>query len=214
MRLALFVTCLGDTLFPSTGRAVVRLLERLGHEVEFPEEQTCCGQPMANVGCLDHARPLAERFLRTFGRYDSIVAPTGSCVAMVRHHYEQVLGPSAELDEVADPRGLRFAAAPGDAQPVQEHIHPERLGHQSMTCTYTSLRSSAGKMRSGLTRSLSMRQIPRLKFHIDEGLTKKCRHLGQRQACDKSGKRTNQAHRTRVGIGWRAAIEMPSDRSP
>ena len=61
MRLALFVTCLGDTLFPAVGRAVVVLLERLGHEVEFPEEQTCCGQMHLNAGYRDEGRRLARR---------------------------------------------------------------------------------------------------------------------------------------------------------
>jgi L-lactate dehydrogenase complex protein LldE len=67
------------------------VLRRLGLEVEFPEEQTCCGQPMANAGCAEDARPLAERFLKLFGKYDHVVAPSGSCVSMVRNHYAQWL---------------------------------------------------------------------------------------------------------------------------
>jgi L-lactate dehydrogenase complex protein LldE len=81
--------------------ATLDVLERLGLDVEFPEEQTCCGQPMANAGFHEDARPVAERFLRTFADYEYIVSPSGSCVAMVRHHYEQVLGHSAALHEVA-----------------------------------------------------------------------------------------------------------------
>jgi L-lactate dehydrogenase complex protein LldE len=69
--------------------ATVELLEHLGVQVDFPEAQTCCGQPMANAGCTDAARPLAHRFVEIFAPYDSIVAPSGSCVAMVRHHYEE-----------------------------------------------------------------------------------------------------------------------------
>jgi L-lactate dehydrogenase complex protein LldE len=76
-------------------------LEHYGVEVEFPEEQTCCGQPLANAGMHADARPLAERFLRIFGNYDFVVSPSGSCVAMVRHHYEQVLGHTDALHEVA-----------------------------------------------------------------------------------------------------------------
>ena len=64
MRIALFITCVNDTLFPDTGRAVVRLLERLGHEVVFPEGQTCCGQMHYNTGYRDEATQLAVRFLR------------------------------------------------------------------------------------------------------------------------------------------------------
>ncbi len=74
------------------GRACdLRVLRRLGLDVEFPEEQTCCGQPMANSGCAEDARPLAERFLKIFGKYDHVVAPSGSCVSMVRNHYAQWL---------------------------------------------------------------------------------------------------------------------------
>ena len=66
MRVALFVTCFNDTLFPATGRAVVRLLERLGHEVAFPEAQTCCGQMHGNTGYEEHGRALVERWERVF----------------------------------------------------------------------------------------------------------------------------------------------------
>ena len=87
MRVALFVTCLGDTLFPQTGKAVVDVLERLGHEVVFPREQTCCGQLHANSGYRDEARALARRFARVFGEYEAVVAPSSSCVGMVREIY-------------------------------------------------------------------------------------------------------------------------------
>jgi L-lactate dehydrogenase complex protein LldE len=101
MRVGLFIPCYIDQFYPQVGLATVELLERFEVEVEFPEEQTCCGQPMANAGFHDAARPVAERFLRTFAEYEYVVSPSGSCVAMVRHHYEQVLGPSAELRAVA-----------------------------------------------------------------------------------------------------------------
>jgi L-lactate dehydrogenase complex protein LldE len=92
MRVALFITCVNDTLFPEAGRATVELLERLGHTVVFPEEQTCCGQMHANSGYGEEALPLVERFVRVFGSEacDAVVAPSGSCVAMVRHHYAQL----------------------------------------------------------------------------------------------------------------------------
>ena len=67
MRIALFVTCLADTLFPEAAKATVRLLERLGHEVVFPEDQTCCGQMHANTGYRDEAIALARRFVRVRG---------------------------------------------------------------------------------------------------------------------------------------------------
>ncbi len=88
MRVGLFIPCYVDQFYPQVGLATVDILERLGVDVEFPEDQTCCGQPMANTGCLDDTRPLAERFLRIFSEYDHVVSPSGSCVSMVRHHYE------------------------------------------------------------------------------------------------------------------------------
>jgi Fe-S oxidoreductase len=83
MRTALFVTCFNDTLFPDTGRAVVTLLERLGCEVEFPLEQTCCGQMHVNSGYEHEARGLMQRFARVFGA-EVVVSPSASCVAHVR----------------------------------------------------------------------------------------------------------------------------------
>jgi len=97
-QVGLFIPCYVDQLYPRVGMATVELLERFGCEVEFPEGQTCCGQPMANTGCTAEARPLAERFLEIFGRYEYVVGPSGSCVAMVRHHYEELLGVSSGSD--------------------------------------------------------------------------------------------------------------------
>jgi L-lactate dehydrogenase complex protein LldE len=99
MRIALFVTCLTDTMFPQTGRAVVAVLERLGHEVTFPEGQTCCGQMHANTGYQLEAVPLVRRFVREFGDAETVVCPSGSCAAMVRHQY-------ARLADLADDPGL------------------------------------------------------------------------------------------------------------
>jgi L-lactate dehydrogenase complex protein LldE len=92
VRIALFVTCLGDTLFPEAGRATVQVLERLGHEVVFPEEQTCCGQMHLNSGYRDEARALAERFLEVFGDCDVVVSPSSSCVGTVRELYPELVG--------------------------------------------------------------------------------------------------------------------------
>ncbi len=103
MKVALFLTCVTDTLFPQTGRATVALLERLGCDVDFPLEQTCCGQVHANAGYRDEAVPLVRRFARVFSdeSYDAIVAPSGSCVAMVHHQYETLAaGDPALLDAV------------------------------------------------------------------------------------------------------------------
>lgn len=84
MRIALFITCVGDTLFPEAGRATVRVLESLGHEVVFPEEQTCCGQMHLNSGYRREAERLGRRFARIFGEYEAVVSPSSSCVGTVR----------------------------------------------------------------------------------------------------------------------------------
>jgi Fe-S oxidoreductase len=85
MRVALQVTCLNDALFPDTGKAVVTLLRRLGVEVEFPEKQTCCGQPMVNTGYLDEAIPAVRSYVDAFESYDAVVTPSGSCAGSARH---------------------------------------------------------------------------------------------------------------------------------
>jgi L-lactate dehydrogenase complex protein LldE len=87
MRVALFITCFNDTLFPETGRATVEILERLGTEVAFPFSQTCCGQMHFNTGYQREAIPLVRRFVETFKDYEAVVAPSGSCVGMVRELY-------------------------------------------------------------------------------------------------------------------------------
>jgi L-lactate dehydrogenase complex protein LldE len=86
VRVALFVTCFNDTLFPRTGRATVTLLERLGCTVDFPLEQTCCGQLHMNAGHEREGRALVERFGRVFAGAEAVVTPSASCAAMVRTH--------------------------------------------------------------------------------------------------------------------------------
>ena len=90
MRVALFITCFNDTIFPQTGQAMVRLLERLGHTVAFPAEQTCCGQMHFNTGYQRETIPLVRHFVEVFRSYDTIVAPSASCVGMVREFYPRV----------------------------------------------------------------------------------------------------------------------------
>jgi L-lactate dehydrogenase complex protein LldE len=90
MRIALFVTCLADTLFPDVGKSTTVLLERLGHQVEFPQAQTCCGQMHVNTGYQREALPLIRRYVDTFEPYDVIVAPSGSCVGSIRHQHAMV----------------------------------------------------------------------------------------------------------------------------
>jgi L-lactate dehydrogenase complex protein LldE len=90
VRIALFATCLADTLFPEAARATVTVLERLGHQVEFPLEQTCCGQMHINTGYQREALPLIRRFVSTFEPHQVIVAPSASCVGSIGHQHAMV----------------------------------------------------------------------------------------------------------------------------
>jgi L-lactate dehydrogenase complex protein LldE len=86
-RVSLFVTCMVDQLFPKVGMAMAEVIERLGYAVDFPENQTCCGQPAFNSGYRAEARTVARHFLDTFEASECIVVPSGSCTSMVSHHY-------------------------------------------------------------------------------------------------------------------------------
>jgi L-lactate dehydrogenase complex protein LldE len=137
---SLFVTCLADTLFPQTGRAVVRLLERLGVEVDFPPEQTCCGQMHFNSGYLQEAAALARRFVQAFGAAEVIVAPSASCAGMVRESYARAAEWSGdqslrrEVDEIA-PRVLELTELLVDRLGVVDvgASFPHRVAYHS-TC--------------------------------------------------------------------------------
>ena len=121
VRVSLFVTCFNDTLFPQTGRAVLRLLERLGCEVDFPLEQTCCGQMHLNSGHAREGVALARRFGRVFEGADVVVTPSASCAGMLRHQLED--GPPVlELSEfLVDRLGVVDVGA---AYPHRVTYHP------------------------------------------------------------------------------------------
>ena len=90
MQISLFITCYNDTFFPQTGKAVVAVLEKLGHKVEFRPAQTCCGQMHYNTGYQKEALPMMEHFLEVFRGADAICIPSSSCVAMIRDHYPKM----------------------------------------------------------------------------------------------------------------------------
>ncbi|GAA6755967.1 (Fe-S)-binding protein [Thermus thalpophilus] len=102
MRVALFITCLADQFFAEAGVAAVRLLRALGVEVDFPEGQTCCGQPAFNAGYWEEARPLARRTLEVFREADYVVLPSGSCASMVKNHYPELLPGSQKALDLAE----------------------------------------------------------------------------------------------------------------
>jgi L-lactate dehydrogenase complex protein LldE len=89
-RVSLFVTCVVDQLFPKVGMAMADVLERLGYRVDFPEDQTCCGQPAFNTGYRDEARQVARHFLKVFRDAEYIVVPSGSCTSMIAHHFHDL----------------------------------------------------------------------------------------------------------------------------
>jgi L-lactate dehydrogenase complex protein LldE len=90
LQISLFITCYNDTFFPQTGKAVVAVLEKLGHTVEFRPAQTCCGQMHYNTGYQKEALPMMQHFLEVFRGADVICIPSSSCVAMIRDHYPKM----------------------------------------------------------------------------------------------------------------------------
>lgn len=96
MKVSLFITCLIDQFFPEVGVSTVRLLRKLGVDVDFPEAQTCCGQPAFNSGYQSEARDLAKRFISIFQECEHVVAPSGSCTSMVRVFYPELLKDESE----------------------------------------------------------------------------------------------------------------------
>lgn len=114
---ALFATCANDVMFPQTPIAVVKLLERLGCKVEFPQEQTCCGQIFTNTGYYDEALGSVKTYLRAFEPYKYIVGPSGSCVGSVRHQHE-MLARRAAGDAIGD----RVAAVAARTYDISEFL--------------------------------------------------------------------------------------------
>jgi L-lactate dehydrogenase complex protein LldE len=95
-RIALLVTCLVDQIMPQVGVAAVRLLQRAGYEVDFPTDQTCCGQPFFNSGFRDQAVKLTKRAVEIFDDYDAVVLPSGSCTTMIRKEYPHLFEPGSD----------------------------------------------------------------------------------------------------------------------
>jgi L-lactate dehydrogenase complex protein LldE len=98
-RVSLFVTCIVDQLFPRIGMAMAEVLERVGYQAEFPEDQTCCGQPAFNSGYREEARAVARHFLKVFESSERIVVPSGSCTSMITHHFAELFPKEPEILE-------------------------------------------------------------------------------------------------------------------
>jgi len=102
IKVSLFITCLVDILFPQVGVSMVKVLKRLGVEVDFPEEQTCCGQPAFNSGFRQDAKVLAKRFISIFSQDGFIVSPSGSCTSMVRVFYKELFHDDEKMLDVVN----------------------------------------------------------------------------------------------------------------
>jgi len=99
-RVGLFIPCYIDKFYPNVAVSALKLLKKFGFSVEYPFDQTCCGQPMANTGCKADTKRLALRFIKIFKEYDYIVAPSASCVSMVKNHYEEYIEPTDEYRHI------------------------------------------------------------------------------------------------------------------
>jgi len=133
MRIGLFIPCYVDQFYPDVGLATVEVLKQYDVTIDYPREQTCCGQPMANTGCREETRPLAHKFLKIFKDYPYVVCPSGSCVAMVRDHYREYLDGAPGFEELC---GKTYELCEFLTDVLQvEHVpgaFPHRVGiHQS-----------------------------------------------------------------------------------
>jgi L-lactate dehydrogenase complex protein LldE len=108
MRVSLFIPCITDQFYPEVGIATAQLLQKFGAQVIYPGDQTCCGQPAFNSGYHDDARKLAERFVRIFSDAEYIVAPSGSCVSMVKVFYEHLALTSGVQNELHELKSRIF----------------------------------------------------------------------------------------------------------
>ena len=100
MKIGLFIPCFMNELYPDICKATYQVLKKQGLDIEYPLSQTCCGQPMANSGCSKDVKNLAINFVDTFKNFDYIVAPSGSCVSMVKEHYSEFFNNDKDYNKV------------------------------------------------------------------------------------------------------------------
>ncbi len=159
MRIGLFIPCYVDQFYPDVAVATVEVLERLGVEIDYPTQQTCCGQPMANTGCRHETRPLAFKFLKTFKDYPYVVCPSGSCVAMVRHHYREYLDGQPGFEELVG-KTYEFCEFLVDVLKIDpvEGSFPHKVGIHQSCHALRHLRLASSSERVGASFS-KMRQL-------------------------------------------------------
>jgi L-lactate dehydrogenase complex protein LldE len=152
MRVQLFGTCMVDSFYPEVGDASVRLLEHFGVEVVYPHGQTCCGQPAFNAGYRAEARGAAEHFLSVFTGDDPIVTPSGSCAAMVKHHFPELFHDDPQLLAKAN-------AVAGRVYEMSQFLVGVLRAHEKL---YTHNGKLTYHSSCHLTRTLGVREEPLL----------------------------------------------------
>ena len=211
MLISLFITCYNDTLFPETGKAVVTVLERLGHQVEFREAQTCCGQMHFNTGYPAEALTLMRRMLEVFRGSGVICVPSASCVAMMRDHYPKLAATSGDAAlgaEVEDFLGRVFEFSEllvdklgvtdvGASFPHTVTLHTSCHSLRSLHLTDQPARLLAGGARPRARRAAAPRRVLRLRRHV---------RGEERRGLDGDGRRQGRQHRRdrRRGVRRRA----------
>lgn len=158
MKIGLFVPCYVDALYPEVGVSTLKLLRSLGLDVEYPERQTCCGQPMGNAGFEKMAVPLAKKYDELFRSYDYVVAPSASCAAYVRCFHPQLMGAKDKVCEAA-----------GKTVDLVEFLH-DILKVESLPAYFphkVSVHNSCHGVRELGLSSPSERNIPRFNKIID-----------------------------------------------
>ena len=160
MRVQLFGTCMVDSFYPEVGDATVRLLEHFGVAVDYPRGQTCCGKPAFKAGYRAEAKGAAEHFLSLFTGSDPIVTPSGSCAAMVKHHYPELFHDDPTL--LAKANGVAARVYEMSQFLVQKLRAHERTYSGSGTLTYHS--------SCHLTRTLGVREEPLLLIAALQGV--------------------------------------------
>jgi len=161
MNVALFVTCLVDLFRPTVGFAALKLLEDAGCTVYVPDAQTCCGQPAYNSGARADAQAIARQVIEAFGGYETVVAPSGSCAAMIKHHYPALF----EDDDVWGPKARNLA----DKTYELISFLTDKLGVEAVDCAYSG-DVTYHDACSGL-REMGVREQPRKLLAGVEGLT-------------------------------------------
>ena len=169
MKIGLFVPCYVDALYPEVGVSTYRLLKSLGLDVDYPERQTCCGQPMGNAGFERMAQPLAKKFDELFRGYDYVVAPSASCAAYVRFFHPRLLGEAYESYGANRTHEAHYCQAAEKTVDLVEFLYdvlkvkslPARFPHK------VSVHNSCHGVRELGLSSPSERNVPRFNKIID-----------------------------------------------